>query len=257
VLFAFDLDRTLVTDAYHLPESMVAAVGALRDAGHLVTVLTGRGLTSAQPYLDALGVQGAFSVNHGAQVMEGDVALRRMRLSSHDVRRLLEPWHDHPGIEFSCATDDLLLVRNPHDRRWKWAHTQTRSVQRFDPAATPDADKVVFDASASNALVAEQVARDLPHVERYLWGDDFLEVIGPGADKGSALAFLAERSGVPRAEVIAFGDGANDVSMLAFAGHAVAVGPHAHPGVLRHADEHIDAPEEDGVARWIERFLQR
>jgi Cof subfamily protein (haloacid dehalogenase superfamily) len=257
VLFAFDLDRTLVTDDYHLPESMVAALGALRDAGHLVTVLTGRGLTSAQPYLDALGVQGAFSVNHGAQVMEGDVALRRTRLPADDVRRLLAPWHHYLDIEFSCVSDDLLLVRDPRDRRWSWAHTQTRSVQRFDPTAIPDADKVVFDASASNALVAERVARDLPHVERYLWGDDFLEVIGPGADKGSALAFLAERAGVPRAEVIAFGDGANDVSMLGYAGYAIAVGPHAHPGALAAADERVDAPESDGVARWIERFLRR
>ena len=257
MLFAFDLDRTLVTDDYRLPAPIVAAIAQLRDAGHLVTILTGRGPSSAQPYLDALEVMGAYSVHHGAQVMEGDVALRRTRLSADEVERLLGPWHEHPGIEFSCVADDDLLVRNPDDRRWAWAHTHSRRVRRFDPRSIPAADKVVFDASAANAAVAAMVERELPHVERYLWGDDFLEVIGRGADKGSALAFIAERAGVPRRDVIAFGDGANDVSMLAYAHHAIAVGPHAHPGVLTHADERIAAPEELGVASWIERFLRR
>jgi Cof subfamily protein (haloacid dehalogenase superfamily) len=257
VLFAFDLDRTLVTDAYDLPTPIVAAVRQLRDAGHLVTVLTGRGPTSAQRYLDALEIIGAYSVHHGAQVMEGDAALRRTRLSAAEVERLLEPWHAHPEIEFSCVTDDELLVKNPDDLRWSWAHTHSRQVRRFDPASIPAADKVVFDASSGNGVVAAMVERELPHLERYLWGDGFLEVIGRGADKGSALAFIAERAGVPRQDVIAFGDGANDVSMLAYAGHAVAVGPHAHPGVLAHADERIAEPEALGVADWIDRFLRR
>jgi 5-amino-6-(5-phospho-D-ribitylamino)uracil phosphatase len=52
---------------------------------------------------------------------------------------------------------------------------------------------------------------------------------------------------------VAFGDGLNDVSMLRWAGRAVAVGPEAHPDVLAVADERIAAPEEGGVADWLER----
>jgi HAD superfamily hydrolase (TIGR01484 family) len=223
----------------------------------LVTVLTGRGPTSAQPYLDALEVMGAYSVHHGAQVMEGDAELRRTRLPAVDVQRLLAPWHTHPDVEFSCVTDDELLVRNPEDRRWSWAHAHSRRVRRFDPNRAPDADKVIFDSRSGNSAIAAMVERELPHLERYLWGDGFLEVIGPGADKGSALAFIATRAGLTQGDVIAFGDGANDVSMLAYAGYAVAVGPHAHPGVLAQADEHVAEPEALGVVDWIDRFLAR
>jgi len=258
VLFAFDLDRTLVTDDYQLPSAISRSVAQLRRAGHRVTVLTGRPLPSARRFIDALGIDGPFSVNHGAQVMEaGGRELRRVRLRSADVRLLLDPWRSHPQVEFSCVIDDTLLVRNPDDVRWRWAHTESRAVTRFDPSDTRDADKVVFASSETSVLVAEHVDRSLPHVERYLWGDNFLEVIGPGADKGSALAFIAARLGFAQEEVVAFGDGLNDVSMLRYAGRGVAVGPHAHPDTLAEADEHIASPEAGGVSAWIDNFLSR
>jgi hydroxymethylpyrimidine pyrophosphatase-like HAD family hydrolase len=40
--------------------------------------------------------------------------------------------------------------------------------------------------------------------------------------------------------------------MLRWAGHAVAVGPDAHPDALAEADEHVASPEEGGVADWID-----
>lgn len=257
MLFAFDLDKTLVTDDYRLPDRVGAAVRSLRDAGHRVTVLTGRPLASARRFLDELDIDGPFSVNHGAQVFDrGGAPLRRVQLKAADVRLLVDPWHAHPLVEFSCIIDDVLLVKDPRDERWRWAHTESRVVTRFDPAAAPDADKVVFASSTSPAIDAH-VATHLPHVERYLWGDGFLEVIGAGADKGTALAFIAERLGVPRRDVIAFGDGLNDASMLRWAGYAVAVGPDAHAHALAAADEHVASPEVGGVADWIDRFLVR
>jgi 5-amino-6-(5-phospho-D-ribitylamino)uracil phosphatase len=253
VLFAFDLDKTLVTNDYQLPDRIGTAVRALRDRGHLVTVLTGRPLNSARRFLDALEVTGPFSVNHGAQVMGPNGAeLRRTRLRSADVRMIVDPWHGHPQVEYSCIIDDHIHVKDPTDPRWGWAHTESRVVTRFLPTFDQDADKVVF-ASSTSAAIAAHVAERVPHVERYLWGDGFLEVIGAGADKGTALEFIAASLGVPRAEVVAFGDGLNDVSMLRWAGRAVAVGPEAHPDVLALADEHVPPPEAGGVADWIDR----
>ena len=256
VLFAFDLDRTLVTDDNRLPEAGIEAIGKLRSAGHHVTVLTGRPLPSARRFVEALGVSGPFSVNHGAQVIgTGGHELRRVRLRSADVNILLDPWRDHPEVEFSCVIDDTLWVKNPNDPRWRWAHTESRLVGRFDPGETQDVDKVVFASSETSLMVNHHAASALPHTERYLWGDNFLEVIGPGADKGSALTFIAKELGYSQREVVAFGDGLNDVSMLRYAARSVAVGPHAHVDVLAAADEHIAAPEEGGVALWVDRFL--
>ncbi|CAN5851855.1 Cof-type HAD-IIB family hydrolase [soil metagenome] len=253
MLLAFDLDRTLVTDDYQLLDRTADAVTAARRAGHHVTVLTGRARAAAQPYLDRLEVVGPCSVNHGAVVLgAGGVTLRRTQLSAEDVIALLAPYVDQHLLEFSCVVDDTLYVRDPEHDHWKNALTQNRLVERFSSDYAHLTDKVVFAPSESCAHVSEHVGRILPHLTRYLWGDGFLEVIGAGADKGTALALIAEQLGVPRHEVVAFGDGLNDVTMLQWAGHGVAVGS-AHVDTLAVADEHIPSPEEGGVAAWIER----
>lgn len=254
MLFAFDLDKTLVTNDYRLPERTPGVMRALRDAGHAVTVLTGRPLGSARPFLDALGVAGPYSVNHGAQVMdEGGRVVRRTRLLAADVRAVLAPWTAHPTVEFSCVVDDQLFVKDPADRRWHWAHTESRVVSRFDPTQGTDADKVVFAAETTTLEIVEHVAATAPLAERYLWGDGFLEVVAAGGDKGTGLAFIASRLGFARHEVVAFGDGLNDVSMVRWAGRGVAVGPDAHPDTIAVSDERVAAPEEGGVLGWLER----
>lgn len=254
MLLAFDLDRTLVTDDYRLTDDVARAVRAARRRGHLVTVLTGRARAAAAGFLHDLEVRGPCSVNHGALVLGADLApLRRTCMSPTDVCAVLDPYL-HGDVEFSCVADDVLYVRDPDDERWSWAHTQNRHLERFGPGFALDADKVVFAPSDASADVAERVARDLPHLTRYLWGDGFLELIGPGADKGTALALIASTLGVDRDEVVAFGDGLNDVTMLAWAGHGVAVGPHAHPDALAAASEHIASPEEGGVVAWLEEY---
>ena len=66
MLLAFDLDKTLVTDDYELPHETVEAVHAARRRGHMVTVLTGRPLRSAKPFLEQLELTLPHSVNHGS-----------------------------------------------------------------------------------------------------------------------------------------------------------------------------------------------
>ena len=254
MLFAFDLDKTLVTNDYRLPERTPGVIQALRDAGHAVTVLTGRPLGSARPFLEALGVVGPYSVNHGAQVMGADGRLlRRTRLQAADVRLVLEPWTAHPTVEFSCVVDDHLYVKDPADQRWRWAHTESRSVSRFEPTIDTEADKVVFAAETTSVEIVEHVATHVPLAERYLWSDGFLEVVAAGGDKGTGLAFIASRLGFEQHQVVAFGDGLNDVSMVRWAGHGVAVGPEAHPDTIAASQERVPSPEEGGVLDWLER----
>ena len=57
-----------------------------------------------------------------------------------------------------------------------------------------------------------------------------------GVTKAAALGELCARLGIDAARVIAFGDMPNDLPMLQWAGHSVAVA-NAHPDVLDGVDE--------------------
>lgn len=65
---------------------------------------------------------------------------------------------------------------------------------------------------------------------------------------------MAQRHGVTAADVVAFGDMPNDLEMLRWAGHGVAMG-NAHPALIEVADEVTATNAEDGLALVLERWF--
>jgi hypothetical protein len=85
-------------------------------------------------------------------------------------------------------------------------------------------------------------------------GTRIVEISAAGVTKAWALERLCATLGVHRDEVVAVGDMENDLAMLAWAGHAVAVA-NAQQNVLDAADEVTASNLEDGVALVLERLV--
>jgi Cof subfamily protein (haloacid dehalogenase superfamily) len=83
---------------------------------------------------------------------------------------------------------------------------------------------------------------------------EYLEFMEPATNKGNTLSELASRLGIAAGEVVAAGDGNNDIEMLRWAGTGVAVST-AGRELKRWADHIVPPPEKDGLAGFIERNL--
>ena len=88
----------------------------------------------------------------------------------------------------------------------------------------------------------------------YRSADFFLECVPLGIDKALSLNRLISSLRISREEVIACGDGYNDLSMIRFAGLGVAMA-NAAKDIQSEADFVTLSNEEDGVAHVIERFV--
>jgi Cof subfamily protein (haloacid dehalogenase superfamily) len=83
-----------------------------------------------------------------------------------------------------------------------------------------------------------------------------LEFVHTSASKGIALEKIGEHLGLRREDLIAVGDGYNDLSMLKYAGYSVAMGN--APDDIKAVCNHVTFPNtEDGVAVFIEDFLKK
>ena len=85
-------------------------------------------------------------------------------------------------------------------------------------------------------------------------GDSYIEVVGSGVSKASALEFLTRSLGISMADVMAFGDGSNDIAMLDAVGHGVAMA-NAPASVKSAACAVTASNHEEGVAEYIEKML--
>jgi Cof subfamily protein (haloacid dehalogenase superfamily) len=86
-------------------------------------------------------------------------------------------------------------------------------------------------------------------------GRTLIEIMAPGVSKATALQQVCELRALTNSDVIAFGDMPNDLEMLQWAGHGVAMA-NGHEDVLAIANEIAPAHSEDGVAQVLTRLYK-
>jgi hydroxymethylpyrimidine pyrophosphatase-like HAD family hydrolase len=82
----------------------------------------------------------------------------------------------------------------------------------------------------------------------------WLDIAPEGVSKAHGLKLVAKRLGIDASDVLAVGDGRNDLEMFAWAGRAVAMGQ-APPEVAKAADEVVADVDEDGLADVLEPLV--
>jgi Cof subfamily protein (haloacid dehalogenase superfamily) len=257
---ACDLDRTLIAEDAVLRPRTLAAIASARAAGLHVLLVTGRMFQSVRRYALAAGITDPVVCYQGAVVADpatGDF-LRHVPMPEPEAREVITAV-ESLGYTILVYVDDELHVSRETPESDAYAGFQhlvvhpVGDLQSWLPKA-PTKLVVVGDPRELDRLEVEMkerfagrlyVSKSLPH---------FLEFTSPEVHKGSGLDFAAARLGFSRERSVAFGDGENDVELLAWAGYAVAVA-NAHPKVLALADLVCPSVEEEGVAQVIESYL--
>jgi hypothetical protein len=136
-----------------------------------------------------------------------------------------------------------------------WLNPDNTEVSIDDLLSAPAIKLLIRKSGARSSDMAAELAKHVG-IEgdiTYSTNNGLVEIIPLGISKASGVEELAGPLGISSDEVVAFGDMPNDIPMLLWAGHGVAMG-NAHPEVLSAADE-VTAPNgDDGVGRVLERW---
>jgi len=130
-----------------------------------------------------------------------------------------------------------------------------RQVDNLLDALEPHPTKLLMTGDPKDMLQAENdlVAELGEKIDIFRSAPFFLELVPKGIDKAQSLLRLLGKINLTPADMIAFGDGYNDLSMLKLAGMGVAM-ENAAPEVRADADYVTLSNEEDGVAAALEHF---
>lgn len=260
-LIVSDLDGTLLDPLATLTERTVEALAAARAAGATVVFATGRSHFSAVPIIESHDVVDWVVCSNGATVWRREewTLHRRLTVADDDAALVFDAIRSaFPDAAFAWETAEGFLW----DPEW-WTLDRTAQaypardvrVERTGPLPGDLTKVLVGVPDVPSAELVEPVAELVPDgVQVASSGAPFVEITHADAHKGAALARLAAELGLDAADAVAFGDNLNDVSMLQWAGHAVAM-PHAAGNVRALADEVTVSNADDGVARVIERML--
>jgi Cof subfamily protein (haloacid dehalogenase superfamily) len=259
-LLLFDLDGTLLTEDRQVSERNRRMLGALMSSGLRVGLATGRPLLSAEPYARAIAANGPMILFNGARVW--DPLARKYvfseNLSRAEALRALEMASGLPDTHLNLYVDDQILIakRTPlsieSEEKDGVPHTIVGDLHAWLSARTLDPIKLM--------LIAEPGVLE-PFAERFRQTSDgstnlirsertYLEFTRKGVSKGAALAGVLGHYGLGGSEVIAFGDGLNDIELLQACGLGVAM-ENAHPGLKKVASRVIGHHSTPAISEFL------
>jgi Cof subfamily protein (haloacid dehalogenase superfamily) len=258
-LIATDLDGTLLRNDETISERNRQALVRAQGLGLTVVLATGRSPRNLIGIAREAGLDGLAICCNGAMIydLDQEAIIQHKTLESAVARELIVQLREAmPGVCF-CVELGTRIGMEP-------AYLALRQRPPREPPLVDDA-LALCSGPVTKIIVRhpylslEEVlgmtrAGASEAVSVTYSGFAFVEVAAAGVDKGWALEALCEHLNIRAAEVIAFGDMPNDLGMLAWAGHSVAMF-NAHPEVLKQAREITVSNMDDGVALVLERLL--
>ncbi len=260
-LIAFDIDGTIRTRERDVSERTRAAVDMARDAGAIVTLVTGRMLLSALEATADLNLTSPVVAFQGAMVADPVTRepLWHRPLTAEMTLAALDAINGWPGEVLAYHEDRVYAnmltpwveAYSERNRGMVQVVDDLRDVAELEPIRLAlvgdDADVYAMDLHSRGVFATElYVTRSLP---------DFCEILHPETGKHRGLAWLAGHLGVERAEVVAIGNGYEDAPMIEWAGLGVAVSD-GEPEAIAAADTIVDPVDRDGAAGLVEELVR-
>jgi Cof subfamily protein (haloacid dehalogenase superfamily) len=259
-LLLADVDGTLVTNEKILTERAIAAVKALKAAGVVFAVTSGRPPRGMAMLIEPLELTTPVAAFNGGVFVRPDMSVIEQHTIPDDVTPAAIELLDGLGVDVWVYRGADWFVRHrkaPHVDREAWTvKFEPTVVDNFGSvsdqvakivAVNDDYDKVQRAVDAVRAKFGDHVsaARSQPY-----YGD----VTNPEANKGGVVKYLSRALGIPPEQMATIGDQPNDVLMFAHSGLSIAMGNASHE-VQEAARRVTTSNEEEGFANAVEKFI--
>ena len=264
-LIALDLDGTALTPDNTVSQATRDAVRRAREAGLRVVISTGRICGEARDFALQLGANDLMVTSGGASLSSVSREQCIMRMSM--------PWE--PAVRAAAAVERIgvtamiyvgeALLITPYDDmefgRYK-SNEGYLAVKQVVPSVAEyiadhrlSVDKIFarMNDPVMLGMIRSQVEQ-IPGVRVMSSASDNIEVVTPGADKGTALGMLCRELGTDLKHTAAIGDSENDLEMLRAVGLPIAMG-NANDAVKAICTRQTLTNAQDGVAAAIDRIL--
>lgn len=244
-----DLDGTLLKDDKSISTYTDNVIRQLRNSGIFFVVATARPIRAVKAFLPWVKYDAAIFHN-GAVVMDHETILKKLGIKNPGkiVNSILA---DNPNYKIAVESNDVMYSNFNAGEIWPGIdYIKTSDFKELEHSY---AEKIIVDAHSMEEMnnLKKYIADDL-----YLLASEnrIITIHNIQSTKMNGIKTLAERYDISPNQIVTFGDDYNDIDMLSSCGIGVAV-ENALPEVKKAAAEITESNEQDGVAKWLERFL--
>ncbi len=261
-LIAVDVDGTLLDSSDRITEKTKDAIRLCKEMGVIFTISSGRPVQGVEKLNKILNLDTPFITYNGAMVVLGKSKriLYEQKLSASNANSVIK-LGDKWGPTMFVWADNILYSNDINERTKnysKLANTEPVFFKDLTEITGNGVSKVLWydeidNINRFNDKVGKYISNEINyHTSKPM----FLEFVDKNASKAIAMEKIGEHYKITRDEMIAIGDGLNDLSMIEYAGLGIAMG-NAHESVKNKAQYITLSNDEEGVAYAIEKFISK
>lgn len=247
-----DLDGTILDyNTHSVPKSAIRALKEARRNKHELVLTTGRPPSLLYGMDKKLGFDSYIAANGRVVVLNGKL-IYESPLPEHTIDRLVEICHnEHIDIAYE-GMEDYALESNYSDLYKSFSDHFNLIYPVLQPGFYKG--RKVYQINMFYDKPDYKRFRELVPELSFEYSCKYgLDVNTPGGFKDVGIREIVKYANVPLEDVIAIGDGYNDVSMLQYAQTSVAMG-NAYKGVSEHATFTTDRIEKDGLYKAFKKL---
>lgn len=247
----FDVDGTIYSHAAKsVPESTMKAIKELREKGIKTFLATGRHfieldrLLTGNTHFDGyVTLNGQLCTDGSKNIIYGNP------IRGEGAAYLLSAFHEKK-MPILIVEQGRLYVNLINEKVVKaQGEISTPLPKLGEYTGAPIYQFICFGGKELEA----ELAQKLPECKITRWSPFGVDIISKSGGKVAGIKKMLEIHDIRREEVIAFGDGENDMEMLEFAGTGVAMG-NAEAEVKKTADYVTADIDDDGIWKALKHF---
>lgn len=265
-LIALDLDGTLKSTNKQILPKTKEILGELAKQGVVIVLASGRPTAGLYAEADELKLNetGGYLLSfNGARVVDYQTkAVIYQKVYDAAIAHNVYDRAKKYGLAVMTYTDKVILTEDADDEyvliESDINHMPIKKVDNFKETVDFSVNKVLLTGKPEYAgqIIEEFKAPYGDSLSIYRSAPFFIEVMAQGIDKAASLKALIESLEIKQEEVVCFGDGYNDLSMIEFAGLGVAMA-NAVDEVKQKADYITLSNDEEGIYECLKILCEK
>lgn len=260
-MIVVDLDGTLLNINSGCSKNTKDYLKKLKDKGYIIVIATGRVLRDAVSVTDGAIFANYIISNGGGLIydMDNNKIINKSEISKSELRRIFEIYNEDIDYITMC---DLYYYNRYGDNNSK--------MDLFYDKKIYDIDKFINNSDGIFHIIVRFKNCDLVNkyyklldnekIDVLVMQDSFadkkwIEIFGEGVTKYDAIKVIMDIENINNQDIIAFGDGRNDIDMIKNTGIGVAMG-NALDDVKNVSDYVTISHNDDGVIYFLKGYLE-
>ncbi len=250
----FDIDGTLVSFKTHkIPQSTIDAITEVKAKGHKVFISTGRPKMIINNLSNLEHLFDGFVTMNGGYCFVKDQVIFKSIIPKQDVQNIAKYCKEN-NFATIFVSEHEIMVAKPNklvkEIFYDYLNVSVIPEKTFEEALEKDIYQMTPFITKEQEL---SILDKIPNCQPERWNKHFVDIVSKGVTKETGLEAVRKYYNLNREDIIAFGDGGNDLTMLKYAGVGIAMG-NAADNVKAVADYVTTSVDEDGIMNGLKHL---